>query len=936
MPADELGALYRGALCVVAPALDEDYGLTALEAMLHGKPVIVCRDGGGLADLVEDGVTGIVVEPDGPSIAAAVASLTADPERCRRARRQRPQDRRGLLVGARPGAGGRRDRDGDGIVKVAVVAPSPVPFVLGGAERLVNGLVRAINELTPHDAELLKLPSREHNLPDLMATYRAFRALDVSHFDLVISTKYPSWMIDHPHHVVYMLHPLRGLYETYPADWPGEPQGPFEEPALARLVTAASGPVDGRHADLRLLDRWDECLDALGRGHPAFAFPGPLARLLVRRLDSIALDVDRTSAHFAISATVTKRPGYFPARAHPRAVIPPTDLAGLHTGGADGFFTASRLDGPKRLDLLIDAMAFVTAPVTLTIAGTGPDDERLRTKAAEDPRVSFVGHISDEALTRRYADALAVPFVPADEDLGYITLEAFLSGTTVVTCADSGGPTELVVDGVNGYVSTPDPRSLGSALQRVAEDPATAIELGRAGARRAHTITWAGVVAELLSTSPRRSTGRSDDHRSTPHATDRPRILTLSTYPIAPASHGGQIRLSHLQAALAEDFDVEFLCLDLDGSERSGQIAPGLFQTIVQRTMAFHQFDGALHASAGIPTTDVAVAAGWQHIPELIRELRRATKACDLVVLGQPYLLPVLQAVAPTMPFVYDAQNAEYLMKADLYNDSLVGAELAGIVEQVERDAVRRAELVVACSEADVEALERLGPTLAEWCIVPNGADVLRIPFTTGDQRRAGRERWLARYMTAHGGTGLDHLALFVASYHPPNLRAAEQIVQLATSCPDVLFVMVGEHVLHLRSWRLPENVLLRGFVPRRELLRLLSVADIALNPMAAGGGSNLKLVEYFAGGVPVVSTEFGARGFGAVDDHHLRLAEPHDFLRAIRQTLDHPETATRARNARALAEERYDWSVIGAAFTARIAATVAERRTDRHRPARR
>ena len=83
VPADELGALYRGALCVVAPALDEDYGLTALEAMLHGKPVIVCRDGGGLADLVEDGVTGIVVEPDGPSIAAAVASLTADPERCR-------------------------------------------------------------------------------------------------------------------------------------------------------------------------------------------------------------------------------------------------------------------------------------------------------------------------------------------------------------------------------------------------------------------------------------------------------------------------------------------------------------------------------------------------------------------------------------------------------------------------------------------------------------------------------------------------------------------------------------------------------------------------------------------------------------------------------------------------------------------------------------
>ena len=821
-------------------------------------------------------------------------------------------------------------------MKVAVIAPSPVPFVLGGAERLVNGLVRSINELTPHDAELLKLPSREHNLPDLMATYRAFRALDVSHFDVVISTKYPSWMIDHPHHVVYMLHPLRGLYETYPAAWPGEPQGPFEDPALARLVAAASGPVAGRHADLRLLDRWDECLDALGRGHPAFAFPGPLARLLVRRLDSIALDVERTSAHFAISSTVTTRPGYFPPRSHPRAVIPPSDLAGLHAGGADGFFTASRLDGPKRLDLLIEAMSFVTAPVTLTIAGTGPDAERLRAMAAGDRRISFVGHISDDVLTRHYADALAVPFVPADEDLGYITLEAFLSGTTVVTCADSGGPTELVIDGVNGYVTAPDPRSLGSALQRIADDPATAIELGRVGARRARTITWAGVVAELLGTSPRGSRRRSGDDLSTPHAVDRPRVLTLSTYPVAPASHGGQIRLSHLQAALAGDFDVEFLSLDLDGSERSGEVAPGLSQTVVQRTMAFHQFDGALHASAGIPTTDVAIAAGWQHIPALIRELRRATKECDLVVLAHPYLLPALRAISPSTPFVYDAHNAEYLMKADLYNDSTVGAELAGIVEQVERDAVRGAELVVACSEADREALELLGPTLAEWCIVPNGADVLRIPFITGDERRAGLERWLARYMTARGSSGLCHLALFVASYHPPNLRAAEEIMQLATSCPDVLFVMVGEHVLHLRSWQLPENVLLRGFVPRAELLRLLSVADIALNPMAAGGGSNLKLVEYFAAGVPVVSTEFGARGFGAVDDHHLRLAEPEDFLEAVRRTLDDPESATRARNARALAEERYEWGVIGEAFSARIAATIAERTADRRRPTRR
>jgi glycosyltransferase involved in cell wall biosynthesis len=75
-----LDQLYRDAPCVVAPALDEDYGLTAIEAMRHGRPVVVCKDGGGLAELVDDGVNGLVVEPTGPAIADAVARLTADPD----------------------------------------------------------------------------------------------------------------------------------------------------------------------------------------------------------------------------------------------------------------------------------------------------------------------------------------------------------------------------------------------------------------------------------------------------------------------------------------------------------------------------------------------------------------------------------------------------------------------------------------------------------------------------------------------------------------------------------------------------------------------------------------------------------------------------------------------------------------------------------------
>src|SRR4029077_4724059 len=108
---------------------------------------------------------------------------------------------------------------------------------------------------------------------------------------------------------------------------------------------------------------------------------------------------------------------------------------------------------PKRLDLLIRAMRRVPGSTHLLIAGTGTQEAELRALAADDPRVKLLGHITDDELVDQYANALAVPFIPIDEDLGLITIEAQLSGKAVVTCRDSGGPTELLLDGLDGLIT---------------------------------------------------------------------------------------------------------------------------------------------------------------------------------------------------------------------------------------------------------------------------------------------------------------------------------------------------------------------------------------------------------------------------------------------------------------------------------------------------
>src|SRR5262249_13433599 len=73
-----------------------------------------------------------------------------------------------------------------------------------------------------------------------------------------------------------------------------------------------------------------------------------------------------------------------------------------------------------------------------------------------------------------------VCFTPFAEDYGFVTVEAFASGKPVITCHDSGGPTELVRDGQNGLVCDPTPVALSESLGRIAADSALAERLGAA------------------------------------------------------------------------------------------------------------------------------------------------------------------------------------------------------------------------------------------------------------------------------------------------------------------------------------------------------------------------------------------------------------------------------------------------------------------------
>lgn len=64
---------------VLVPSRVEPFGLVAVEALLQGRPVVAARVG-GLQEIITDGVTGLLVDPDDPrALAGAIVRLLSDP-----------------------------------------------------------------------------------------------------------------------------------------------------------------------------------------------------------------------------------------------------------------------------------------------------------------------------------------------------------------------------------------------------------------------------------------------------------------------------------------------------------------------------------------------------------------------------------------------------------------------------------------------------------------------------------------------------------------------------------------------------------------------------------------------------------------------------------------------------------------------------------------
>lgn len=337
-----------------------------------------------------------------------------------------------------------------------LVTANLVPFMRGGADYHIEGVARALRD-HGHEVELLRLPFRFQPEADIQHLMDYVETLDFTApngipIDKVISLQFPGYGVSHSDHTVWVMHQHRAMYELWEEGEDNDDQ---------RRLRDSIHAFDNRH---------------LARANQLFAN----SRRVAERLSTYN--------------ELTAMPLYHP----------PFDAERFYCDEAWGYvFCPSRLESLKRQDLLIEAARYLKSPARLLIAGDGGQRGRyqqLIERHRLQDRVRLTGRFSEAEKRAWYAHALAVFFGPHDEDYGYITLEAMLSGKPVITCEDSGGPREFVTHGETGWVLPPEPEAIAATIDQAWANRARAAEMGCAGLASYYRagIGWPQVVDRLL------------------------------------------------------------------------------------------------------------------------------------------------------------------------------------------------------------------------------------------------------------------------------------------------------------------------------------------------------------------------------------------------------------------------------------------------------
>jgi glycosyltransferase involved in cell wall biosynthesis len=253
---------------------------------------------------------------------------------------------------------------------------------------------------------------------------------------------------------------------------------------------------------------------------------------------------------------------------------------------------------------------------------------------------------------------------------------------------------------------------------------------------------------------------------------------------------------------------------------------------------------------------DILLTDNFDILPELVSACKIFSNS-EYLISSHPYFFKMFDRFSLSGKRIYEAHNVDYELKKTYFDwqHNVHARKYLEMVKDIEKMACDKADLVMVVSRDDGNKLSEIYDFKKEKLVlVPNGIDLSVSKFYPIENRilsSKGRKK-----------------AVFVGSIHGPNVEAVEFIINdLAPKNSSVDFIIIGNINMAFNDKCYPGNVIFTGLLTEEEKSDIYRKASLAINPMFSGSGSNLKIPEYAAAGIPIVSTRFGMRGFELLEE---------------------------------------------------------------------
>lgn len=384
------------------------------------------------------------------------------------------------------------------------------------------------------------------------------------------------------------------------------------------------------------------------------------------------------------------------------------------------------------------------------------------------------------------------------------------------------------------------------------------------------------------------------------------KILMLTPYLPYPPASGGQIRSLYLLKYLSKKNEITLICLYKNEKEK--KYAANLKQYckklyVCKRAEKPWQIKNILKSVFSFKP--FLMVRNYSDEARTIVKKLLAEEKFDVIHAETFYIMP---HIPPTpIPVLLVEQTIEYQVYLHFINSLSIWMRPIFYMDIVklhmaEMDYWKKASLVATVSDADQQIIKKLVPTI-DPVVVPNGA---------------GDEMFVKKLEPK---SIKNPTLLFIGNFYwLQNTEAAEFLLQkiypiLKKTIPNIRITIAGQKAQSKIASGTDEHVQILGDAPLEveEIVKLYLDSTLFIAPMFGPGGTNLKILQALASGLPTVCTRIAATRLEVKNNLHVLVADtPSEFAKQIQMILSNKKLYDSIRkNAYEFALERYGYESI-------------------------